>query len=335
MRNPVKSFSIAVHGAVPLKAKINNGELSSEYDLPKAISEALDFYVTWKKRTGTKPPLKQAAEEIDMFKNDGEQLSDSAKKIVMLIADNIRKTRKMSDGIERAVRAINSENEAKLPGTQEHNRNFGTILDDSFNGLDEPLSQVTNRELSASDRIEVVDVTDATQTRVGRKKKIEKLISSLLNKTIYFHGGEGFVSVKDEKAEGEENPWAAKQLIHSHDRAYEIYNSKVRTKVLTKLGEVLSHGIYIDKHPDYAHGTTTKYIEIFVPVRCGDDLYTFQVTARERGDNPGEYTVGKALFYNIKIARDLEMRPNNGNKNASSKSLAVITIAALLAGVKD
>lgn len=46
MRNPVKSFSIAVHGAVPLKAKINNGELSSEYDLPKAISEALDFYVT-------------------------------------------------------------------------------------------------------------------------------------------------------------------------------------------------------------------------------------------------------------------------------------------------
>lgn len=46
MRNPVKSFSIAVHGAVPLKAKINNGELSSEYDLPKAILEALDFYVT-------------------------------------------------------------------------------------------------------------------------------------------------------------------------------------------------------------------------------------------------------------------------------------------------
>lgn len=278
MRNPVKSFSIAVHGAVPLKAKINNGELSSEYDLPKAISEALDFYVTWKKRTGTKPPLKQAAEEIDMFKNDGEQLSDSAKKIVMLIADNIRKTRKMSDGIERVVRAINSESEAKLPGTQEHNRNFVTILDDSFNGLDEPLFQVTNRELSASDTVEIVDVTDVIPVKnANDKEEGKRIINPLIGKVFKFIGGEGFVVDEDYVATYEgENTKAGNQLYHGHSHNIKEYNNPVRYKVLAALNEILTKDVYVDKHNNVAHVTNTKYIEIFAPVK--NEIYDWEST---------------------------------------------------------
>lgn len=338
MRNPVKSFSIAVHGAVPLKAKINNGELSSEYDLPKAISEALDFYVTWKKRTGTKPPLKQAAEEIDMFKNDGEQLSDSAKKIVMLIADNIRKTRKMSDGIERAVRAINSENEAKLPGTQEHNRNFVTILDDSFNGLDEPLFQVTNRELSASDKIKVVDITGSPRINALKDSDGGKaLIKSLEGKEFSFIGGTGYVSWIDKGALKGENKRSGHEFIHSDLKSKDAITDETRERALTNSEKIFNNCVYVDKHPDYRHQKGTDYIELFCPVKDGNEIYCVHLVARERDNEAGRYKVGKALFYNLyknkkPLPHGLLENPTNIN---GGNGLYRITIADMLTGVKD
>lgn len=339
MRNPVKSFSIAVHGAVPLKAKINNGELSSEYDLPKAISEALDFYVTWKKRTGTKPPLKQAAEEIDMFKNDGEQLSDSAKKIVMLIADNIRKTRKMSDGIERAVRAINSENEAKLPGTQEHNRNFVTLLDDSFNGLDEPLFQVTNRYLNGNDRVAVTNLDGLIRgDKINSKTKAE-FIKKWQNKTFYIENGGISANFGKTKKSGHTETDTG-HLYSSSDNIGR--NKPTRLRIINNdeaFGNVVKNSIYVDQSPA-KHDRNKGYqmADLYSAVTMDGKTMAVKIVARI---TDGTYfDVDSVNLYDLIIPKQkegtLSAKPRIAEKlQAQGVPSFKITIAELLKDVKD
>lgn len=336
MRNPVKSFSIAVHGAVPLKAKINNGELSSEYDLPKAISEALDFYVTWKKRTGTKPPLKQAAEEIDMFKNDGEQLSDSAKKIVMLIADNIRKTRKMSDGIERAVRAINSDSEAKLPGTQEHNRNFNTILNDSFNGLDEPLFQVTNRELSADDEIKVTDIKTVPNLKESTSVMKKRIVNILK--------GKSFTTSKD-----------GIQLIFNNSNNTEhfatsdhYYKQPLERRALLSdesiVQSLLENSVYVEEENNKHNFNSPKHVvQLYTVAKFNDEYHRIKITAFKMAD--GTFSISSADLYNIDIRKKINSKKikkatkpthQQGRENLQvTETSFIISIADLLDGVND
>lgn len=336
MRNPVKSFSIAVHGAVPLKAKINNGELSSEYDLPKAISEALDFYVTWKKRTGTKPPLKQAAEEIDMFKNDGEQLSDSAKKIVMLIADNIRKTRKMSDGIERAVRAINSENEAKLPGTQEHNRNFVTLLDDSFNGLDEPLFQVTNRNLHEDDEIKVTDIkteVDANESISELKKRIRLLLK-----------GKSFTTSRDGIKLIFNNTSNTEHFATSdhYDKQTDARRALLSDESIVQ--SLLENSVYVEEENNKHKFTSPKhFVQLYTVAKFNNEYHRVKITAIKKSD--GTFSISDADLYNIDIRGQISGKkikktsePTHKqvqDKLQVTKSSFKITIADILDGVND
>lgn len=200
--------------------------------------------------------------------------------------------------------------------------------------------RVTNRNIVASDPVRIVDITDAKRIRVkdGKNtKQADALVDSLLGKTFRFIGGEGFVAERDDNAvKGIENPNIRGQIIHSHATLSKIYNDKVRGKALGKLEELLRNGVYIDKHPDSAHGTKTKYIEIFVPVRDGDGLHVFKISARERGDSASVYEIGNALFYNVKKEGDLTMLPSEGyEKTASNKSPSIITIAEMLNGIKD
>lgn len=200
--------------------------------------------------------------------------------------------------------------------------------------------RVTNRNIVASDPVRIVDITDAKRIRVkdGKNtKQADALVDSLLGKTFRFIGGEGFVAERDDNAvKGIENPNIRGQIIHSHATLSKIYNDKVRGKALGKLEELLRNGVYIDKHPDSAHGTKTKYIEIFVPVRDGDGLHVFKISARERGDSASVYEIGNALFYNVKKEGDLTMLPSEGyEKTASNKSPSMITIAEMLNGIKD
>lgn len=200
--------------------------------------------------------------------------------------------------------------------------------------------RVTNRNIVASDPVRIVDITDAKRIRVkdGKNtKQADALVDSLLGKTFRFIGGEGFVTERDDNAvKGIENPNIRGQIIHSHATFAKIFNDKVRGKALGKLEELLRNGVYIDKHPDSAHGTKTKYIEIFVPVRDGDGLHVFKISARERGDSASVYEIGNALFYNVKKEGDLTMLPSEGyEKTASNKSPSMITIAEMLNGIKD
>lgn len=200
--------------------------------------------------------------------------------------------------------------------------------------------RVTNRNIVASDPVRIVDITDAKRIRVkdGKNtKQADALVDSLLGKTFRFIGGEGFVTERDDNAvKGIENPNIRGQIIHSHATFAKIFNDKVRGKALGKLEELLRNGVYIDKHPDSAHGTKTKYIEIFVPVRDSDGLHVFRISARERGNSASIYEIGNALFYNVKKEGDLTMLPSEGyEKTASNKSPSMITIAEMLNGIKD
>ena len=200
--------------------------------------------------------------------------------------------------------------------------------------------RVTNRNIVASDPVRIVDITDAKRIRVkdGKNtKQADALVDSLLGKTFRFIGGEGFVAERDDNAvKGIENPNIRGQIIHSHATFAKIFNDKVRGKALGKLEEILRNGVYIDKHPDSAHGTKTKYIEIFVPVRDSDGLHVFRISARERGNSASIYEIGNALFYNVKKEGDLTMLPSEGyEKTASNKSPSTITIAEMLNGIKD
>lgn len=200
--------------------------------------------------------------------------------------------------------------------------------------------RVTNRNIVSSDPVRIVDITDAKRIRVkdGKNtKQADALVDSLLGKTFRFIGGEGFVAERDNNAvKGIENPNIRGQIIHSHATFAKIFNDKVRGKALGKLEELLRNGVYIDKHPDSAHGTKTKYIEIFVPVRDSDGLHVFRISARERGNSASIYEIGNALFYNVKKEGDLAMLPSEGyEKTASNKSPSTITIAEMLNGIKD
>lgn len=200
--------------------------------------------------------------------------------------------------------------------------------------------RVTNRTIVASDPVRIVDITNATRIRVKDGKntrQADALVDSLLGKTFRFIGGEGFVAERDDNAvKGIENPNIRGQIIHSHATFAKIFNDKVRGKALGKLEELLRNGVYIDKHPDSAHGTETKYIEIFVPVRDGDGLHVFKISARERGNSASVYEIGNALFYNVKKEGDLTMLPSEGyEKTASNKSPSTMTIAEMLNGIKD
>lgn len=217
--------------------------------------------------------------------------------------------------------------------------------------------KVTNNNLSANDRVPVVDVTNAIPIADANDKEAgHKFIKSLIGKTFSFIGGKGFVAEGDFIAQYEgANPKAGEQLYHGHSRNPDRYNDETRRKVISSLNDILRAGVYVDKHADKAHGTKTKYIEIFVPVRDGSDVYTFQITARERGNAAGNYTIGSALFYNIKkaVASPIKIgstrvghlmmtaldtpdnltvhrADTNGEATAST-----VTIAEMLNGVKD
>ena len=340
MQNVIKAYVSVAPRVASVRMRMVNGEIGKGYNLPKVLSDALDFYFKCKAEN---KPVKFALNETGLFSDGKVTLPNEAVgDFVRFMDDNVRKPRKISDSIEQMVKYVDGANEGSMSLMPEAQMNLSEIVGLSTEEMNQlvPVDKdgkylVTNRNIIASDPVHIVDITNAVRTRVGNKNKTEALLNSLVGQTIEFVGGKGFVSRKDKKAISKvENPNTGKQLIHSHDTDPGIFNSKERNRALTMLDELLHHGVYVDKHPDSAHGTNTKYIEIFVPVRDGNNLYTFRISARERGNSASVYEVGNALFYNMKKERDLTMRPSKGQK-ASNKSLSTVTIAEMLGGVND
>lgn len=186
---------------------------------------------------------------------------------------------------------------------------------------------ITNADINENTMVDVVDVTDNKRTNPLKSAHVKELLSSLVGNTFTFTGGIGTLTNR-----------SGKHLVHSHDIAPAIVANTIRAKALTGLRDILQKCIYVDKHPDFVHGTKTHYIELYVPVRSGNDLYRFHLTAKEVGNTSSEFTVQKALFYNLKKEGLLPMaaigKTQTAYKSANSPS-SKVSIAQLLENARD
>lgn len=228
---------------------------------------------------------------------------------------------------------VNSNEESNVP------HKTGTISSDTIReSLSEPLYQVTNRELSADDKVEVVDITGSPRINALRDNDGGKeLIKSLEGKEFSFIGGTGYVSWIDKGALKGENKRSGHEFIHSDLKSKDAITDETRERALTNSEKIFNNCVYVDKHPDYRHQKGTDYIELFCPVKDGNEIYCVHLVARERDNEAGRYKVGKALFYNLyknkkPLPHGLLENPTNIN---GGNGFYKITIADLLNGVKD
>ncbi len=242
---------------------------------------------------------------------------------------------------EKAGMNKTSTDNEKVKRSTESNapHDVGTINSDTIReSVSKPLYQVTNRELSASDEIKVVDITGSPGINALRDNDGGKeLIKSLEGKEFSFIGGTGYVSWIDKKALDGENERAGHEVIHSNLRNKSIITDETRERALTNLDDIFDNCVYVDKHPDYRHQKGTDYIELFCPVKDGNEFFLIHLVARERGDNAGRYKVGKALLYNL-YKNKKAITPRFVEKIQQTKGgngFYRITIADLLNDVKD
>lgn len=107
-QNIVKAFSAAAPQVAAIKAKLNKGNVSKDYDLPKLLSDVLDFY--FKSKNDGKS-IKFALDETSLFGDNSTIASVSGKNLARFIADNIRRPKAISDALVRMTKYIDGANE--------------------------------------------------------------------------------------------------------------------------------------------------------------------------------------------------------------------------------
>lgn len=107
-QNIVKAFSAAAPQVAAIKAKLNKGDVSKDYDLPKLLSDVLDFY--FKSKNDGKS-IKFALDETSLFGDNSTIASVSGKNLARFIADNIRRPKAISDALVRMTNYIDGANE--------------------------------------------------------------------------------------------------------------------------------------------------------------------------------------------------------------------------------
>ena len=107
-QNIVKAFSAAAPQVAAIKAKLDKGDVSKDYDLPKLLSDVLDFYFKCKNDGKS---IKFALNETSLFGDNPSIASVSGKNLARFIADNIRRPRAISDALVRMTKYIDGANE--------------------------------------------------------------------------------------------------------------------------------------------------------------------------------------------------------------------------------
>lgn len=107
-QNIVKAFSAAAPQVAAIKAKLNKGDVSKDYDLPKLLSDVLDFYFKCKNDGKS---IKFALDETSLFGDNSTIASVSGKNLARFIADNIRRPKAISDALVRMTKYIDGANE--------------------------------------------------------------------------------------------------------------------------------------------------------------------------------------------------------------------------------
>ena len=107
-QNIVKAFSAAAPQVAAIKAKLDKGDVSKDYDLPKLLSDVLDFYFKCKNDGKS---IKFALNETSLFGDNQSIASISGKNLARFIADNIRRPNAISDALVRMTKYVDGANE--------------------------------------------------------------------------------------------------------------------------------------------------------------------------------------------------------------------------------
>mgnify|MGYP004498181499 CR=1 FL=1 len=107
-QNIVKAFSAAAPQVAAIKAKLNKGDVSKDYDLPQLLSDVLDFYFKCKSDGKS---IKFALNETSLFGDGSTVASVGGKNLARFIADNTRRPKAISDALVRMTKYIDGANE--------------------------------------------------------------------------------------------------------------------------------------------------------------------------------------------------------------------------------
>lgn len=107
-QNIVKAFSAAAPRVAAIKAKLDKGGTSKDYDLSSLLSDVLDFYFKCK---NSGKNIKFALNETSLFGDDTWLASVGGKDLARFIADNTRRPKAISDAIVRMTKYIDGANE--------------------------------------------------------------------------------------------------------------------------------------------------------------------------------------------------------------------------------
>lgn len=107
-QNIVKAFSAAAPRVAAIKAKLDKGGASKDYDLSSLLSDVLDFYFKCK---NSGKSIKFALNETSLFGDDSWLASVGGKDLARFIADNTRRPKAISDAIVRMTKYIDGANE--------------------------------------------------------------------------------------------------------------------------------------------------------------------------------------------------------------------------------
>ena len=201
---------------------------------------------------------------------------------------------------------------------------------------------VTNNKITGDTKVPVIDISGMVRTDSTDAKARAALAETLYGKEFKIIGSEGIGFTKKTEARRVNGK---KKLVRPGDHLVrgngnDMHSprlvNEVRQKALTAVEDLLNNAIYIEKHPDSAHNTNSRWIDLYAAARNGDRIYPIHLQAKEKDPGSGEFVVGKAMYYNL--TKKEALPPTAKNKlmaTETGKASSAISIADLLQNVKD
>lgn len=334
MQNVIKAYVSVAPRVASIRMRMENGEIGKDYNLPKVLSDALDFYFKCKAEN---KPVKFALNETGLFSDGKVTLpNETVGNFVRFMDDNVRKPRKISDSIEQMVKYVDGANEGSMSLMPDAQMNLGEIVSASTEEMNQKYL-VTNANLHGDDTVSV--------TRANGKLNANEPASSIKKRLIKMLKGETFTTTADGialKANNSNNV--------GHVATSDHYDSQplARRALLAKkstIESLIKNAVYVEEQQNkYDPNLPTHFVQLYTAAKFRGKYYRVKISAKKNAD--GTYTVTDANLYNIDLRGEID---KSAIKKASSPThsqvrdklqvtntpLDTITVADLLNGVND
>lgn len=269
----------------------------------------------------------------DMVKSSQMELEEAkkAEKAPFEQADELREAEETLKSVEEKIREDASGQRAQAA---EETANEEAPAEEGTTKF-----SITNRSLTADTPVRVVDVTDSPRFKLGLKEARESLKQALLGHSFQisgtnavgkivqrtdFDGVSLFDSIGHIEWSRPKTRWEATRLKSLGDAA--------------KLKEIFSDAVYVERDTKPArnprHGKA-YFVDLYVPVKNGDKIYTLRIVAEDTNLAPDEYEIRDVDLYDMYKIRETDIRQSENPENGYvAASLDTVTVADLLRGVK-